>query len=55
MSNHERFKELSAIAAIGLLSSNEVGELNEHLRDCQICREIHDDVFSPRPASLTTG
>jgi hypothetical protein len=43
MSNHEHFKELCAIAAIGLLSSNEVGELNEHLRECEICREVHDD------------
>jgi hypothetical protein len=43
MSSHEKFKELSALAAIGLLSSNEDRELNKHLRECEICREVHDD------------
>jgi hypothetical protein len=42
MSDHEQYRELSALAAIGLLSSEEDLELSAHLRECEICREIHD-------------
>jgi hypothetical protein len=41
MSNHEHFRELSALAAIGQLSLGECRELNEHLRECSSCREVH--------------
>lgn len=43
MSDHEHFRELSALAAIGQLSSDEDRELNEHLRECANCREVHAD------------
>jgi hypothetical protein len=43
MSNHERFRELSALAATGQLSSSEDRELNQHLRECESCREVHCD------------
>lgn len=41
MLNHEHFRELSALAAIGQLSSIEDRELNEHLRECEDCRAAH--------------
>jgi hypothetical protein len=43
MSDHEHFRELSALAAIGQLSSGEDRELNEHLKECSSCREAHCD------------
>src|ERR1700685_1930357 len=43
MSNHEHFRELSALAAIGQLSSGEDRELSEHIRECSTCREVHCD------------
>ena len=43
MSSHESFRELSALAAIGQLSSDEDRELNAHLRECAECREAHAD------------
>jgi hypothetical protein len=43
MSNHEHFRELSALAAIGQLSSDEDRDLNVHLRECASCREVHAD------------
>ncbi len=42
MSNHEHFRELSALAAIGQLSRDEDRELNQHLNECADCREIHE-------------
>jgi hypothetical protein len=39
MSDHEYFRELCALAAIGQLSSNENRELTQHLYDCPSCRE----------------
>lgn len=41
--SHEYFRELSALAAIGQLSSPEGQELDRHLRDCADCREAHAD------------
>jgi hypothetical protein len=43
MSNHEDLRELSALAAVGQLSSDEDRELNAHLRECPECREAHAD------------
>ncbi len=40
---HERFEELSALAAIGELSASEFAELNEHLPGCDQCREVYSD------------
>lgn len=42
MSNHEHFRELSALAAIGQLSRDEDRELSLHLNECADCREIHE-------------
>src|SRR5882757_9647742 len=39
MPNHEYFQELSALAAIGQLSSEEDCELGQHLIDCESCTE----------------
>jgi hypothetical protein len=39
MQNHEYFQELSALAAIGQLSSDEDRELTQHLIDCESCQE----------------
>lgn len=41
MLNHEHFRELSALAAVGQLSSAEDRELNGHLRECAGCRAVH--------------
>jgi hypothetical protein len=39
--DHERFKELGALANSGTLSASEWLELKHHLRICADCREIH--------------
>jgi septal ring factor EnvC (AmiA/AmiB activator) len=39
---HERFKELSALANAGALGSAELTELHRHLQSCGNCREVHD-------------
>jgi len=39
---HERFKELSALANSGTLSAGETAELCGHLQLCSACQEIHD-------------
>src|ERR1019366_8791949 len=41
MFNHEYFQELSALSAIGQLSSQEDRELAEHLRECASCTDVH--------------
>ena len=41
MSNHEYFRELCALAAIGQLSSDEEHELGKHLFECANCRETN--------------
>ena len=41
MSNHEYFRELCALAAIGQLSSDEEHELGKHLFECANCREAN--------------
>jgi hypothetical protein len=40
--DHERFKELSALANTGALGSQELAELHSHLQFCRHCREVHD-------------
>lgn len=40
--DHERFKELSALANTGALGSQELAELHSHLQFCRHCREAHD-------------
>lgn len=37
---HEKFKELCALAASGSLAPLELAELNFHLEDCEACREV---------------
>jgi len=39
MPNHEEFRELCALAAIGQLSSDEYAALSQHLCDCAECRQ----------------
>ena len=39
--DHEKFRELSALANTGDLTPDEWTELKEHLRKCQACREVH--------------
>jgi predicted anti-sigma-YlaC factor YlaD len=41
MFNHEYFRELSALSAIGQLSSREDQKLAEHLKECSNCRDAH--------------
>ena len=43
MPNHEYFRELSALAAIGQLSAEEDRELSQHLFDCPSCREANSE------------
>ncbi len=38
--NHERFKELNALAISGTLTPMEWSELNSHLDHCEECREV---------------
>jgi len=40
--DHERFKELSALAHAGVLDSAELADLRSHLRSCGYCRESYD-------------
>ncbi len=40
--DHERFGELSALAIIGQVSSEEYRELKAHLEFCATCRQEHD-------------
>jgi len=42
MQKHEHFEELTALAAIGQLSTEEHRELLEHLRGCDGCRRTSD-------------
>jgi hypothetical protein len=41
MPNHEYFRELCALAAIGQLSADEDEELNQHLYECESCCEAN--------------
>jgi hypothetical protein len=43
MFSHERFRQLSAIAAMRHLSNEEESELESHLRECTSCRDAHGD------------
>ena len=40
--DHDRFRELSALANTGALNSAELAELHGHLQFCGHCREIDD-------------
>jgi hypothetical protein len=42
MYDHDHFRELSALAATGQLCASEHRELDEHLRECEECREVHN-------------
>src|SRR5207302_1291746 len=41
--DHERFKELSALAHAGAIDSAELADLRAHLQFCGSCREVHDE------------
>jgi hypothetical protein len=38
--DHGKFRELSALAGTGTLTPREISELNEHLENCEECREV---------------
>lgn len=40
--DHERYKELNALANAGALGSAELADLRSHLQICEQCREVHD-------------
>ena len=40
--DHERYKELSALANAGALGFAELADLRSHLQICEQCREVHD-------------
>ncbi len=42
LDDHDRFRELSALANAGVLSAAEWAELKGHLQSCEQCREVHD-------------
>jgi hypothetical protein len=41
MNEHEKFKELGALANSGALAPHEWAELKGHLQECQDCREVY--------------
>jgi len=41
MNEHEKFRELGALANSGALAPHEWAELKGHLRECQDCREVY--------------
>src|ERR1700730_2264420 len=41
LNEHDRFRELAAIATSGALTINERAELNVHLRMCEACNEVY--------------
>jgi hypothetical protein len=41
LNEHDRFRELAAIATSGALAINERAELNDHLRMCEACTEVY--------------
>jgi polyhydroxyalkanoate synthesis regulator phasin len=41
--DHDQFRELSALAMVGQLSSEENRRLNDHLSECADCRKVHED------------
>jgi hypothetical protein len=43
LDDHQKFRELSALAQGGMLSSGEREELESHLQGCASCREIFDE------------
>lgn len=43
MSRHEHFEELCALAAAGQLSAEEERQLDEHLKECDVCRLTCDE------------
>ncbi len=53
MMDHERYKELAALAASGLLSEGEYTEFRSHLKVCVLCRsefaEFNDILFKQFP------
>jgi hypothetical protein len=43
LDGHQKFKELSALAQGGMLTSNEREELDHHLQVCAPCRDLYDE------------
>src|ERR1700682_1414058 len=41
LNDHEKFKELGALATSGTLSTSEWAELKGHLQVCEACREVY--------------
>jgi hypothetical protein len=42
LNDHQKFRELSALANSNTLTGGEWAELKEHLQTCEECREVHD-------------
>jgi hypothetical protein len=43
MANHEHYRELCALAALGDVSGSELTELKGHIQDCNECRSVYTD------------
>jgi hypothetical protein len=55
LSEHERFEELAALAALGELSPEEQDEFNRHKQNCPTCSEIIEETASLAAATFIAG
>jgi hypothetical protein len=54
MLSHEHFEELCALASLGEISEDELGELREHIRMCAPCQAVYEDlseIIAKKPAN----
>ena len=53
MPEHIKFEELSALAAAGDISPEEFAELQNHFKDCSVCKDLHSDLLDINAIWLT--